>query len=102
VPRVEENALSKRPLTTRWRPLATTSARDGGSAHPLPRAPTPDPIAPSILAAGALPELDVLGLVVDRLTGTTAWWDYHHVLAHNLGGALIGVGIARGTGGCHK
>ncbi|KZN63480.1 hypothetical protein N473_16795 [Pseudoalteromonas luteoviolacea CPMOR-1] len=35
--------------------------------------------------SGIAPDLDGLGIVVDAITGKTAWYSqYHHVLGHNL------------------
>src|ERR687887_1731051 len=44
--------------------------------------------------AGVVPDVDGLGIVADWLTRNSShplnWWgDYHHILAHNLGFALI-------------
>jgi len=44
--------------------------------------------------ASVVPDLDGLGIIADRLTRNSShplnWWgDYHHILAHNLGFALI-------------
>jgi hypothetical protein len=47
-----------------------------------------------ITVAGIIPDIDGLGLVADLLTrnsahATTYFADYHHILAHNLGAALV-------------
>jgi inner membrane protein len=47
-----------------------------------------------ITAAAVLPDLDGLGMLVELPTRNTAhpllWWtDYHHVLAHNAGAAIV-------------
>ena len=44
--------------------------------------------------AGVVPDVDGLGIVADWLTRNSShpsnWWgDYHHILAHNLGFALL-------------
>ena len=44
--------------------------------------------------AGVVPDIDGLGIVAERLTQNSAhplnWWsNYHHVLGHNLGFALV-------------
>src|SRR6266566_1561925 len=44
--------------------------------------------------ASVVPDVDGLGIVAERLTQNSAhplnWWsDYHHVLGHNLGFALV-------------
>jgi inner membrane protein len=51
-----------------------------------------------VTLAGVVPDIDGLGVVAELLTRDRTqpllWWsEYHHVLAHNLGGAL-GVTIA--------
>jgi hypothetical protein len=49
----------------------------------------------SIIAfSGVIPDLDGLGIVAEVLTKNTAypllWWsDYHHILGHNIGFALL-------------
>lgn len=47
-----------------------------------------------VAVAGIIPDLDGAGLIAEVLTRNTAhplnWWsDYHHVLGHNLGFALV-------------
>ena len=47
-----------------------------------------------ITAAAVIPDIDGLGLLVEVPTRNTAhpmlWWtDYHHILAHNVGFALL-------------
>ena len=49
--------------------------------------------------ASVVPDIDGLGIVAERLTRNSShplnWWsDYHHVLGHNLGFALIVAAIA--------
>jgi len=44
--------------------------------------------------AGVIPDIDGLGIIPEKLTQHSAhpltWWsDYHHVLGHNLGFALV-------------
>src|SRR3954451_18839451 len=44
--------------------------------------------------ASVVPDLDGLGIVAERLTQNSArplnWWsDYHHILGHNLGFAIL-------------
>lgn len=52
-----------------------------------------------ITLAGVVPDLDGLGIVPEMLTRHTAtpllWWtNYHHVLGHNIAGALIVISVA--------
>lgn len=47
-----------------------------------------------VTLASVVPDLDGLGIVAERLTQNSAhplnWWsDYHHVLGHNIGFALV-------------
>lgn len=47
-----------------------------------------------ITAAAVVPDVDGLGMVAELATRNTAhplfWWtDYHHVLAHNIGAAIV-------------
>lgn len=47
-----------------------------------------------VTLASVVPDADGLGIVVEKLTQNSAhplnWWsDYHHVLGHNLGFALV-------------
>src|SRR6476620_2762314 len=49
--------------------------------------------------AGVAPDLDGLGIIAEGLTRTwrhpPTWWsDYHHVLGHNLGFAVIVAALA--------
>src|SRR5438105_4506297 len=49
--------------------------------------------------ASVVPDLDGLGIVAEKLTRNSShplnWWsDYHHVLGHNVGFALIIAAIA--------
>ena len=57
--------------------------------------------------AGVVPDVDGLGIIAEKLTVHSAhplnWWsDYHHVLAHNIGFALLvaagGAGFAKQRG----
>jgi|ERR1051326_6356312 hypothetical protein len=41
------------------------------------------------MLAASLPDLDGLGI----LTGQEAYWEYHHVVGHNLPAALLVAGI---------
>lgn len=52
-----------------------------------------------VTVASVVPDLDGLGIVAERLTENSVhplnWWsDYHHVLGHNIGFALIVTGVA--------
>jgi hypothetical protein len=52
-----------------------------------------------ITFAGVVPDLDGLGIVAEVLTRNSsaplAWWtNYHHVLGHNVAGALVVMGAA--------
>ena len=52
-----------------------------------------------VTLAGVAPDLDGLGIVPEILTQHSRrpilWWtDYHHVLGHNLGAAIVMTGIA--------
>jgi len=52
-----------------------------------------------VAIAGIAPDIDGLGIVVDLATAHSAhatdWWGhYHHVLAHNLAGALVALCVA--------
>jgi inner membrane protein len=42
-----------------------------------------------VTLAGVVPDIDGLGVVAELLTPLLWWSEYHHVLAHNLGGALV-------------
>ncbi len=47
-----------------------------------------------IAFAGAIPDLDGLGIIAESLTENTTypllWWsDYHHILGHNIGFGLL-------------
>src|SRR5438093_12628106 len=47
-----------------------------------------------VTLASVVPDLDGLGIIAERLTQNSphplTWWsDYHHVLGHNLGFALL-------------
>lgn len=47
-----------------------------------------------VTLAGVVPDIDGLGIIAERLTQNSAhplnWWsDYHHVLGHNIGFALV-------------
>jgi inner membrane protein len=49
--------------------------------------------------AGVVPDIDGLGIVAEKLTQHSShplnWWsDYHHVLGHNLGFALLVTAVA--------
>jgi len=49
--------------------------------------------------ASVIPDVDGLGIVAEILTRNSAtpitWWsDYHHVLGHNIGFALLATGVA--------
>ena len=49
--------------------------------------------------ASVVPDLDGLGIIADRLTRNSShplnWWgDYHHVLGHNLGFAIVVAAVA--------
>ena len=49
--------------------------------------------------ASVVPDVDGLGIIVERLTQNSLhplnWWsDYHHVLGHNLGFAILIVALA--------
>jgi len=49
--------------------------------------------------ASVVPDVDGLGIIAERLTQNSGhpltWWtDYHHVLGHNVGFALIAAAIA--------
>jgi hypothetical protein len=49
--------------------------------------------------ASVIPDVDGLGIVPERLTQYSShpltWWsDYHHVLGHNIGFALLATGLA--------
>jgi inner membrane protein len=51
-----------------------------------------------VTLAGAIPDVDGLGLVAEILTRHSPhplpWWSaYHHVLAHNVGAALVVAGV---------
>jgi hypothetical protein len=55
-----------------------------------------------VTLAAVVPDVDGFGLPVEILTRTSAhpltWWsDYHHVLGHNLGFALLVMGLAAGV-----
>lgn len=52
-----------------------------------------------VTLASVVPDLDGLGIVVERLTQNSShplyWWsDYHHILGHNLGFALVVTALA--------
>ena len=52
-----------------------------------------------VTLAGVIPDVDGLGMVADFLTRYSdkplEWWGrFHHVLAHNLGFALVATGVA--------
>ena len=52
-----------------------------------------------VTLASVVPDLDGLGIIAERLTQNSPhplnWWsDYHHVLGHNLGFALIVAAMA--------
>ena len=52
-----------------------------------------------VTLASVVPDLDGLGIVVERLTQNSShplyWWsDYHHTLGHNLGFALVVTALA--------
>jgi len=52
-----------------------------------------------VTAAAVIPDIDGLGMLVEIPTRNTShpllWWtEYHHILAHNVGAALIVVVIA--------
>ena len=52
-----------------------------------------------ITAAAVIPDLDGLGAIVEIATRNTShpllWWtDYHHILAHNIGFAVIVTAVA--------
>jgi inner membrane protein len=54
-----------------------------------------------VTLAGVIPDVDGLGLVAKLLTRHTPhpllWWsEYHHLLGHNLGGALVVTAAAWG------
>lgn len=54
-----------------------------------------------VTIAGVIPDADGLGLIAEVLTRNSprplAWWsDYHHVLGHNLGFALLVTALAFG------
>jgi inner membrane protein len=56
--------------------------------------------------ASVVPDLDGLGIIAEQLTRNSsrplAWWsDYHHVLAHNLGFALV-VGVVAAIVARHR
>ncbi len=53
----------------------------------------------TITWASVVPDLDGLGIIAEKLTQNSArpltWWsDYHHVLGHNLGFALLVTALA--------
>jgi inner membrane protein len=51
-----------------------------------------------VTLASVVPDFDGLGIVVDQATRHSAhpthWWDYHHLLGHNLGCAIVVTGLA--------
>ena len=52
-----------------------------------------------VTAAAVLPDIDGLGMLVEIPTRDTAhpllWWtEYHHILAHNIGAAVVVAGLA--------
>jgi membrane-bound metal-dependent hydrolase YbcI (DUF457 family) len=52
-----------------------------------------------VTLASVVPDLDGLGIVVEQLTQNSShplyWWsDYHHILGHNLGFALVVTALA--------
>jgi hypothetical protein len=52
-----------------------------------------------VALAGVVPDLDGLGIIAELLTRDSArpllWWsEFHHVLGHNLGFALLTAGVA--------
>jgi len=52
-----------------------------------------------ITAAAVIPDLDGLGMLAELPTRNTAhpllWWtDYHHILAHNIGAAIVVTALA--------
>jgi len=56
--------------------------------------------------ASVVPDIDGLGIIAEKLTQNSShplnWWsEYHHVLAHNLGFALV-VAVVAGVFARHK
>lgn len=52
-----------------------------------------------VTAAAVVPDIDGLGMPVELLTRNTShpllWWtEYHHVLAHNVGAAIVVTALA--------